>query len=503
MDKIPRAALLPRAKFIVMDLGDVKDLKSDLTDHRENLVYAMQVISFSHDAAQSAQAKQQAVQRRLERAIEENARKLRDAREELHRRQIENFQNRIYEVLKKQEEKEPNSVSAIAKSGNTVLLGALERNLIESGLPAQDVKTHMGNFLASLRQDLTPQPAQNKPLLNHGGSLKGRTGVASPVPKPSTRQQHNSNNSPTQFPVRPMPITSSEGIKILCVDNSNGARSILAATYLEVMRVWTSNTTNRWLFKRVASAGLAVRNSYTESYFRILDPDSSKLYNAGVPPDTRIMPSLLAPNLYPWSNGYPSETSSISQRMQSFSSTGITEADFDSYHYIICFNTAAEETLKGMLREYRKRTNQGAFSPQIRILPGCDPFEVASSLADPTKMAGMVNSIKSAIKGFLTNEFRWDIDACATGTSRLRTLQIVLQTEQMRHFCSEESSNLIILNLEVMKRWREITICSFWVAFNRTWIGRTEWLVSIIGSQATLKQAEQLVRGAQYQLPRT
>lgn len=252
-NEIPRAALLLRGKFIMMDLGKVKDLKADLSDHKDHLVDAMQVINFSHNASQSAQAKEQAIQRRREREIEENARKLRDAKEELHRLQTQASQNRIYDLLKRQDEKAPNSVSMIAKSGNTVLLGALERNLVESGLPAQDVKTHLGNFLAGLRQDLAAQPTQIRPANNIGGLLNNQTGVAIPrptgplmVPQPITRplsapnlpgnvipprggfkptpiENNNINKlSQSQFSVRPKPTTNSEGKRILCVDFSNG-----------------------------------------------------------------------------------------------------------------------------------------------------------------------------------------------------------------------------------------------------------------------------------------
>jgi hypothetical protein len=272
------------------------------------------------------------------------------------------------------------------------------------------------------------------------------------------------------------------------------------------MRVWTANTTNRWLFKRVSSAGLAVRNTYSEANLKTFNlSDSSQLFNPGVLPDARIIPSLLAPppNNYAWSEGYPSETTSISQRMQSLGSIGITEADFDSYHYILCFNTAAEETLKTLLCEYRQKQHQSLLSAlssgraQIRLLPGCDPFIPAQSLADPSKMQSIVTSIKTAIKVFLTTEFGWNINSCATGTSGLRTLQILLKTEEMKHFCSENGGN-INLNLEMMTRWRAVTGCSFWVAFSRTTlIGKNEWLISIIGSQAKLKQAEGFVRGAQ------
>lgn len=268
------------------------------------------------------------------------------------------------------------------------------------------------------------------------------------------------------------------------------------------MRVWTANTTNRWMFKRVSSAGLAVRNTYTQANLKIFNlSNSTQLFNPGILPDTRVIHSLLAPppNNYSWSEGYPSETTSISQRMQSIGSVGITEADFNSYQYILCFNTAAEQILKTLLHEYRTKTNH-SFSlslAKIQLLPDCDPFVPAEAFADPTKMVAIITSIKAAIKGFLTTEFGWDVNACATGTSGQRTLQILLKTEEMRHFCSENGGN-INMDLDLMKRWRDVTGCSFWIAFRRTTsMGKNEWLISIIGSQANLKQAEGLVRGAQ------
>lgn len=239
-NSIPRGALLLRAKFITMDLGEARDLKSGLSERRKHLVYAMQVISFSHDAAQSVKAKEQAIQRHRERDIEENARKLRDAKEELHRLQTLDAQNRIYELLKKQQEKEPDLVSKIAESGNIVLFRALEKNLVESGIPSQDVRAQLGKFLAGLRQESTIQSAQNKSVNSLGRPVNGQSGVA--IPR---------STGPLPVP-QPNPIPSFRGFRQTLSGNNNidGSSSVFplpASLYATL----TQNPTSKYSISQI------------------------------------------------------------------------------------------------------------------------------------------------------------------------------------------------------------------------------------------------------------
>ena len=64
-------------------------------------------------------------------------------------------------------------------------------------------------------------------------------------------------------PSKPIYSTESEPIRILVIDELNGAFSVVAEAHLEFLRVYTACKTGRWLFQRTCSAGL-----YVESRFR-------------------------------------------------------------------------------------------------------------------------------------------------------------------------------------------------------------------------------------------
>jgi hypothetical protein len=259
--------LLARGKFIAWDLATVKDLRSNLEEFQNRLIYVLQLVNFSEHEAQSAQAKVEKKQRMLERAIEKNARKLRDAKEDLHRIETRAAQERIFHMLEKIDKKEPDSVSRIARSGNAVSVAALEKTLVDSGIPAKEVNTHLDYFMAVLGRDPATQPTPNAPQINvqgvsdnpspgNGGLNRHRSDAGlktkgiSPAPKPNGSRGLSSSNSPvlgpslgnvprptslgvtnmspyapTQLPVRIAPNRNSEGKRILCIDGSNGGKA--------------------------------------------------------------------------------------------------------------------------------------------------------------------------------------------------------------------------------------------------------------------------------------
>lgn len=273
--------MLARGKFIAWDLGTVKDLNSELEGYQKRLVYVLQLVNLSESAAQSVQARADARQKVLDRAIENNNRNIREKKEELHRLQTERAQKRIFEALERIEKKEPNSVSRIARSGNAVSVENLEKTLIDNGLSPQEVKVHLEYFMAVLRRDsMTPLPPSAVPKINVQGNsnslaapingglsrhrsdaglkprgsspasrsnnprplssssspTNGTSGVHVPkpttfpinnVPKPTTFQVNNQFSAATQLPARRMVIKDSANKKILCIDGSNGGEIFL------------------------------------------------------------------------------------------------------------------------------------------------------------------------------------------------------------------------------------------------------------------------------------
>ena len=269
------------------------------------------------------------------------------------------------------------------------------------------------------------------------------------------------------------------------------------------MRIWTANSTNRWLFKRVSSTGHNVSSDYTKANFST--PNShglSHLFAPGTRPDLKIISALLAPPNYAWGNGFPNETTSIAKRIQSIPRTGLEEHDLDSYDFILCFNAVGEKILNNLLDAHNIRLTVKGNPPsglQVRLLPGCDFFNGQECLDDPMKMNKMTTAIKAAIKAFLKTEFGLEIGVCMQWPKQLRTLQILMKTSEMKHFMTKDAlGGKIMQDTAKISNWKENTGCNFWVAFEK-WGENSEevWLVSIVGEKGKLAQAEALVRGAQ------
>jgi len=242
-----------------------------------------------------------------------------------------------------------------------------------------------------------------------------------------------------------------------------------------------------------------VSNEYTKSNLSTLKlQDPSSLFIPGVLPDARILSSILAPSNYVWGNGFPNETASIKKRIESTPSNGLVDWYFNYFDYILCFNSFGVMVVNKLLEAYNADRKIKGNSParvlssQIRLLNGCD-FQ-NWQIKDLTKLSQMAGAVKTAIKQFLTSEFGWDQDVCAQWPKSLRTLQIPMKTSDMKHVMKDKDG-IHWEDTAKIRRWKEITGCYFWIAFEK-WgeKGDKVWLVSIIGEEGRLLEAEALVR---------
>jgi hypothetical protein len=198
---------------------------------------------------------------------------------------------------------------------------------------------------------------------------------------PSSHSNFSGNRSP-----RAGATDDAKSIWILCVDEANGGnyhlyssfpsvlkltttvQSILSQTYLELIRAWTANTTSRWLFDRVDSAGANISTMFTKQVLPNLPIGSPITWE-----DTnKAIDDLAGDSSYFWSANYPHEKAIILERMRRHRCRGIEARHFSTYHYMISFSREVLETLRELKRKW-EIDYQKYSCTRILVLPNCIP----------------------------------------------------------------------------------------------------------------------------------
>ena len=251
-------------------------------------------------------------------------------------------------------------------------------------------------------------------------------------------------------------------------------RAILAHTYLEVLRVWTANRTGRWLFKRVHSAGLTVSTNVQTS----IDPVAIQGIGQLLPHDE-----------YDWALDSPHEVRRIAQRMKFYSPFGFAATDLSTYDVILCFT----RTDANRIAKFEPEHKDGA---RVIVLPGCRDISSEDCAKDPEKIRELIASIKSAVKGFITQELGEWVDGAVKRTKSYRTLQLLLPGRDLNFAGTGD----FLTDGDKIKEHESKSGCAIKVTKYK---GSTrEVLVSIIGPKDHLAKAAALMgSSAQLQLP--
>jgi len=238
-------------------------------------------------------------------------------------------------------------------------------------------------------------------------------------------------------------------------------RSIIAQTYLELIRVWTVNHNGVWLFNRVESAGVQVETKFAR---RAWKSKSKSLVKGGNSPEKAALEAISGKDSY-----FRSEAKNdILARIAQHKSRGIDNWHFRKYKYMLCFDKPVYEALTMLAECYRERYGDlPSYTNLSKIilvkdvksktaaanLDASDTSKLVKSIKDvKSKTAAanldasdtskLVKSIKDGIKSFLHSEYDWQRPPSSITDGLYGTKQIVLPTGDIKLSLDEKETKL-------------------------------------------------------------
>ncbi|TAQ90369.1 hypothetical protein B7494_g1320 [Chlorociboria aeruginascens] len=212
-------------------------------------------------------------------------------------------------------------------------------------------------------------------------------------------------------------VAASNHIWILCVDNSNGARSIMAQTYLELLRAWTMNTQKRWLFQRVQSVGLTIPTDFTKS---ILEAEKCDTKKAHLPASKSAISAISGQESY-FQTDDPDEKGLILKEISAHVTQGLFKSHFQRYEHVLCFDEDSFELLEKMKKTLVDKTETKKVISKIQHIKNCD-WKIPEEEITEEELLRIAGKLKVALKGFLKKEFEWEKPAIGIANGEWRTL---------------------------------------------------------------------------------
>lgn len=254
-------------------------------------------------------------------------------------------------------------------------------------------------------------------------------------------------------------------------------RSIIAQTYLELVRVWTVNNSGEWLFNRVESAGVLVETKFSR---RSLKNQSKSLVKGGNAPESAALRAISGKESYFQSE----EKNDILARIAGHRSRGIDNWHFRKYEYMLCFDKSVYETLTTLAKCCKKRYGDMPSYTNLSKIILLKDIRLKDAAADlsANDTSRLVKSIKDGIKEFLDKEHHWKRPPLSITNGPFRTKQIVLPRVNMKHSPAE---NEVTLN-DIAAR----TDCRIRVTDEKF----DSQLISVTGGKEALAYASSLVK---------
>ena len=209
-------------------------------------------------------------------------------------------------------------------------------------------------------------------------------------------------------------------------------RSIIAQTYLELIRIWTVNNSGDWLFNRVDSAGVRVATKFVK---RRLKSQRKFLVEGGRVPESAVLNAISREK----SHFRSDEKNDILARIAQHRSSGLNCWHFRVYEYMLCFDKTAYENVT-TLAKYCKKRYRDNLSKVILIDDIKLEDAVANLNADATTK--LVESIKNGIKSFLRAQYHWKRPPLSISDGPFRTKQIVLLSIDIKLSPAEEEAKV-------------------------------------------------------------
>jgi len=195
--------------------------------------------------------------------------------------------------------------------------------------------------------------------------------------------------------------------------------------YLELVRIWTLNTSGRWLFDRVISAGTHISTGHNKP---LLEKLSLPTRAGG---DTVESGAIDAVAGRTWHNS--GEKTAIITRMRRHRKRGIDEWRFRHYEYMLCFDQSSFNVVHALKEACKKKhANNSADADLAKVRLIADlPMENTVGSLRKEEVDKLVENVKTSIKGFLRGEMQWTEPTQGIKNGPYRTVQIVLPTKKV------------------------------------------------------------------------
>jgi KH domain len=181
-----------------------------------------------------------------------------------------------------------------------------------------------------------------------------------------------------------------------------------------LIRVWTVNTTDRWLFGRVSSAGTNIRTHFSTNMAKV---PAWELPGRPVPENW--ITELSGSRSYFWSENGPREKETILNKIREWKRRGLHLSDLKTYSHILCFDKATYVILMKMkalaqdpLSPPPPSSEKGEHEQQSASAKGPNTVDSTIHFLGPQEsfkvpVAQTMEGVKTNIKHFLVKEFNW------------------------------------------------------------------------------------------------
>ena len=408
-DNKGRVNALNRVKFGFWDKSEVADLVVKLRDRTDNLTTFLIVQTWRST-------------NQIQRLVEDSNAARRSGSQDGTNNQttvsdrIDQVQAVLEHILQSERPSDP---TLLRDQGNVSIEREIETQLGQAGIESTFTKALI-DVIKKQRKRLA-HPEDIDPISYTGG----RNRLEVPKGWIMVVDSYNEGNAGK-------PLPSSKGSI-----NISTVRSIIAQTYLELVRVWTVNNSGEWLFNRVESAGVKVETKFSR---RSLKTQPKSLVNGENAPESAALKAISGKESYFRSE----EKNDILARIAQHRSRGIDNWHFRRYEYMLCFDLSVYDTLLTLAKcckeKYGHLPSYANLSKVILIKDVRLNDAAANLNAKDTRK--LVESIKDGIKSFLRAEYQWQRPALPIDGGPFRTKQIVLPRINMSLGPAEKEAKL-------------------------------------------------------------
>ena len=179
--------------------------------------------------------------------------------------------------------------------------------------------------------------------------------------------------------------------------------------YLELIRLWTVNTNQLWIFQEVASASYRVKSSFTQKHKSQI---KHKLQSPETLANNKALHSLAQQDRF-----VSREKSALFERIGACNTQGLKATHFNNWDYILCFDKPAFALLQKL--QFLAQDSRGG-KPQKSHVIQIEGTEVHKDL----KIT--ISEIKKATRQWLVEEFQWTKPDTNIKGGMWRTLQMIV-----------------------------------------------------------------------------